>query len=698
MSNRILQILIIIVSLCLYSVNELFPVEVKKKEINTFNAFQKGTFSGTALDSKGNLFIGPRIKEFTGPEREYYLGLAIDKSGNIYVGTGHRAAVYKVNTSAPAGTSDPESSAAAEIAQLDELDVYALLVRDKGEIFAGTSPDGKLYKISNNKAKEKTVKEFFNPEEKFIWDIKEDLAGNILLATGNSGGVFRVNKDGSSTRIFTSEDTHIVSLFVSKSGAILAGSGDRGILYKIDNTKVKVLFDSPFEEIRGICEDKDGNIFFTGSRGIKKQNILDDVEIETFLDTKKKKKEREEIIPVEKSIVYLYRPDGVVERLWGSEAEYIYSACYDEKNNRVLIGTGNSGRVYSIDKDGGFSIIYESESAQVFKITAMNGGFALISNNAATVARIEDALNGNGTYYSEVYDLGIQSKLGKIYWDSEIEANTNVSLYVRTGNSNVPDETWGKWSAPFTDSENSNISISGVRYFQVKAALNSTNISISPRLNNYKVYYVQSNLKPELKRIDISKPADNPVHDPAVKDGAPVRKDKNHLSIQWRASDPNKDKLKYNIYLKKASDRSWILLKEDITVPRTELDTRLFQDGKYLLKVSADDSLANPPTLSKSAELISFPFLIDSTAPEISDFVVQGARVTFTVNDKTSLVTGAFYSYDGKLWFPVFPVDLIADSRTESYDFTLTDKKDNTYIFIKVIDEFDNNKVFQKEL
>ena len=156
--------------------------------------------------------------------------------------------------------------------------------------------------------------------------------------------------------------------------------------------------------------------------------------------------------------------------------------------------------------------------------------------------------------------------------------------------------------------------------------------------------------------------------------------------------------MKYNIYLKKVSDRNWILLKEDITVPRTELDSRLFEDGKYLLKVSVDDSLSNPPAMAKSAELISFPFLIDSTAPEISDFIMQGAHVTFTVNDKTSLVTGAFYSYDGKLWFPVFPIDLVTDSKTESYDFSLTDRKNSMHIFIKVIDEFDNNKVFQKEL
>ena len=141
-------------------------------------------------------------------------------------------------------------------------------------------------------------------------------------------------------------------------------------------------------------------------------------------------------------------------------------------------------------------------------------------------------------------------------------------------------------------------------------------------------------------------------------------------------------------------------LKEDITTPGTTLDTQLFEDGKYLLKVVADDSLANPPSISKSTILISSPFLIDSTAPVVTNYSVQYRRVIFTVSDKTSLVAKVLYSYDGKIWFPVFPVDMIADSKSENYDFNLNDidASKSKYIFIKVMDEFDNCKVFQKEL
>lgn len=684
MSNKSHLLIILFVGLCLTI--HLFPVEVKKKEIGDFITFQKGSFSGTALDSRGGLFIGPVIDTVPGPEAEYYLSMVTAADGSVYVGTGHKASVYRV----PAGAAD--RNAVKEVFHSNDLDVYALLLARRGDLYVATSPDGKLYKVPKNKPG--TSKELFNPEEKFIWDIKEDNAGNLILATGNTGGVYRVTPEGSAAKIFSSEDTHILRLYISKTGAVLAGSGDRGILYQIDNTKTRVLFDSPFEEIRGICEDKDGNIFFSATRGLKQQNVLNNTGVETFL-TKKKKEET--LPPPQKSILYRRRTDGVVERVWTSYTEYIYSVCYDAENNSVLVGTGNSGRVYRVDKEGNFSIVYESEAAQVFDIAAGPGGFSMITNNTATLAAVRKSLNRSGAYFSEIYDLGIQSRLGKIYWDADTGAGSTVSLAVRTGNSNVPDATWSKWSAPFSDPENSGINVNGVRYFQVKAVLNVTSVTASPRLNRIKIYYVQSNLKPRLKKVTIKQPSKQPNPQAAKTPGKP-KPTAEHLSLRWSAADPNKDKLKYNLFLQRTGSRTWIPFKEDVDKAETVLDMRLFEDGKYRLKVAADDSLSNPPGMAQTAELVSAPFVIDSTAPVVNGFSKQGQKVAFTVNDQTSPVAKVLYSYDGKLWFPVFPTDMISDSKTETFSFNLGNKKGRKYVFIKVVDEFANSKVFQKEI
>lgn len=676
----------------------LFPVEVKKKEVVSFDDFQFGEFKGTGLDSKGRLFIGPRIKQAPGPGLEYYLSLDTTPNGDIYVGTGHQATVYRISTAnTPTSPLNPEAKPGSikEIFRSEHLDVYALAINNvTGDIYVGTAPDGKLHKVSVQAGDKTEIKEIFDPEEKFIWDVKIDQMGQVICAVGNTGGVYSISPAGQSSRIFASEDSHIISLYITKNNSILAGSGDRGILYRIDNRKVKVLFDSPLEEIRGICEDGDGNIYFSATTGIANTEEAKSTRDE-FLAKKHKKSEEKTRIK-EKSILYCLTTGGTVEKIWTSETEYIYTAFYHGASQGVIIGTGNAGRVYRVKKDGSFAIIFESDSAQVYKIAANRQGFTLIANNTAAITTIENELNDKGVYYSDIYDLEIESRLGRIYWDAQVSAQTNVMLFIRTGNSNVPDSTWTEWSAPFTDPQGSLANVESCRYFQVKVVLNSSNASETPSLENFMVFYLQANLAPQVKKIEIKKSdlEKNPVVTSAGQEKDNISR---YLLVSWLTTDQNNDKLKYNISLKKNNARNWVLIKEDITVNSFKLDTELYEDGVYLLQVNADDSLSNPPSLTKANTLVSSSFIIDSTTPTINGFSVTGEQVRFQVVDKTSIIAQVNYSFDGKLWFPVFPTDMLNDSTSETYDFQLKNLRSRQYIFLQVIDEYDNRGVFQQE-
>jgi len=170
------------------------------------------------------------------------------------------------------------------------------------------------------------------------------------------------------------------------------------------------------------------------------------------------------------------------------------------------------------------------------------------------------------------------------------------------------------------------------------------------------------------------------------------------LTVTWQAEDPNKDKLKYTVFLKKTEAQNWVSIKEDIQETKYELNPELYQEGKYVAKVSADDSLSNPPSMAKSSEKISSPFIIDSTPPVVSNFVLGANRMIFNVQDQTSIVSRVFYSFDTKLWYPIFPTDTINDSRSESFDVDLKNLQSRKYVFIKVYDEFDNCRVFQQEI
>jgi hypothetical protein len=180
-----------------------------------------------------------------------------------------------------------------------------------------------------------------------------------------------------------------------------------------------------------------------------------------------------------------------------------------------------------------------------------------------------------------------------------------------------------------------------------------------------------------------------------VADTVPPRR---YLHISWDASDPNQDRLNFNLFLKKLPDGDWQLLRDEVKEKWLYLDSELFADGKYLLKVQADDGLDNTPSWIKTAVKISIPFIIDSTAPVLSEFALAAGRVRFMASDESSAVAQVHYSFDGKSWHPVFPEDMVGDSRSEKFDFLLNNSKNSHVLFIKIADEFDNYKVFQKSI
>ncbi|MEN8153375.1 MAG: fibronectin type III domain-containing protein [Acidobacteriota bacterium] len=667
----------ILIILFVLGASFLFSVRVKKIEIKDYKDFEKGIFKGTGLTNNGELFLGPKTNVLKGPEKEFYLSVETGKNGDIFIGTGHNGSVFRMG----------KDGKQEEIFKSNELDVYALMYNSNGNLYAGTSPRGKVYRIS----KDKKVKEFFNPDEKYIWDIKEDKEGNIICAVGGSGGIYKIDKAGRSAKIFTSNDTHIISLHITKDNSIIAGSGENGILYRINNKKGSVLYDTPYEEVRGICEDNEGNIYFSASKDIKSKSGLKPVMGNPIFSFGKKIR----VSPVEKSALYCKYPNGEVEKIWSSRTEHIYSIGYDKKNNGVIVATGNKGRLYRVKKDHSFSIIYEGDSAQAYKISSYNGDVNVIFNNTSSIVKIEGVKNTKGVYFSEVKNLAIQSRLGKLYWDSNVNGKPDISFFIRTGNTSHPDSTWTDWSAPFTDNNNSNTNISGSRYFQIKTILNSTDLSKKPVLWGYKLYYKQQNLKPEISSIKIESPK-SAIKTPEIKKQPP--KNFKHLIVKWHATDPNKDKLRYSLSMKKLRGKVWININSDLNKTTSVLNTELYEDGKYIIKVKAEDSWSNDPDNFKQSEKISKSFTIDSTAPILSKFQKTNNTVTFNVDDSTSAILEVLYSFDGKRWFPLSSLDKINDSKAEAFKFTSKKIKNNKILFLKVSDEFNNYKVFQKEL
>jgi hypothetical protein len=646
----------------------VFSVEVKKIKIQGFDEFKKGTLKNITLNAAGILMIGPETRQLNSPEDDFFLSFTSDENKNLFVGTGHEGMVFKI----PKGQGKPE-----RMFKSDELDIYALTVLRSGELLIGSSPSGKVYKISRDK--KKSI--FFNPRERMIWDIVEDQSRNIFCAVGVQGAVYKLTQNGTGRKILGIDDFHILSLFVTKDNRLIIGSGENGILFEYKNNKTRVLYDTPYSEIKGICEDETGNLYFSATSAGFVSNLTKVLNSGLSKSSKDILIKKPKIKPVfYRSVLYKMDSSGVVEQIWKLKNEYIYDLAWDKQNNGIIVATGNSGRIYRVNPNGEYTMLYEGDFSQAYKLIAGGDNLYMVSNNSAAILKMDYTPAQKGEYYSRIYDMKVKSLIGKIYWNRGYKSTKGLNIFIRMGNASNPDVSWTEWAVPFSDQSNSKVNISGFRYFQIKAVFNDLNLNTSLQLHNIFVYYRQSNIRPKIKRITIK---------PGIKEKA------NLLQVRWVAEDRNSDRLNYTVSMKKVGEKKWIRLSVGYTKKELIINPRMFEDGIYHLKIRVDDIKDNPGE-GKFNDRISEPFYIDSTAPVIKNYIRAAGTVKFKVIDMVSTVYKVQYSFDRKNWFSVFPLDKINDSEQESFSLKVPANK--TYLFIKVMDEALNEKVLQKAL
>src|SRR5262249_38973682 len=69
-------------------------------EMNSYQDFIKGRFTGVALDRDGRLTLAPKLDTVFSSGQPDIWSVAQAPDGSIYLGTGHRGRVYKID---PAG-------------------------------------------------------------------------------------------------------------------------------------------------------------------------------------------------------------------------------------------------------------------------------------------------------------------------------------------------------------------------------------------------------------------------------------------------------------------------------------------------------------------------------------------------------------------------------------------------------------------
>jgi hypothetical protein len=696
----------IIWTLPLLAAIPLLAVTPQFWEIRTHDDFRKGKLTNLSLTSDDELILAPRFDMVFNTEQTLVWSAVADSKGNVYLGTGHEGKVYKV---------DP-SGKGTLLVDLTELDVLALAVDRNDAIYAGTAPDGKVYKIENGSAKE-----FFDPKAKYIWSLIFDKQGRLLVGTGDKGVIYRVTPDGKGTPFYDTDETHIISMALDRDGNLIAGGDPKGYVYRISpEGKAFVLYDSGMREIHSIAVAPNGTIYasaMTGEANVQSGspttpattsgsqtpsitvtvNAAEPQDIQVIeplepvsADTPRSQTRRSGTDANAQSAVLEILPDGVVNTVWRSRDEMVFSVLV--RGDKLLFSTGTKGRIYSLEGPRSTTLLLESTEEQTTRLLDVGNRIYATSSNIGKLFRIADTVATSGTYESNVKDTDSVSAWGKVSWKSG--PGENIVISTRTGNTGTPDKTWSDWQ--MVDASGS-VSSPKARFVQWKAVLNS-NGTQSPRLSSVKIPFLQQNFRPEVTNIDVlpsgvllQKTPINTGNNFNPNDPATIRANaragqpriqplpprripqRGAQSFQWTATDKNQDTLEYDIYYRADNERTWKILKRDLEDNFYTISSDTLPDGTYVVRVVASDQPSNPPELSLRGELESRPFTIDNTPPVVTMTLDRienrRARVAIEVADQTSTLTQAEIAIDTGDWRPVFPKDGIIDSKSESFSY-----------------------------
>ncbi len=732
-------------TLLLLSTGFIVAGDTRTWEQSRFEDLIKGTAQGVAVDSAGGFELAPAFHPLTTTPSTYLWSIAVDRTGILYAAAGSPARVYRIT---------PDGQPVV-VFEAQELQVQALAVDRNGMIFAATNPDGKVYRITPATGKEPSKNDknpedkpkpmadsswtssvYFDPGTKYIWDLALDDAGNLYVATGDHGEIFRVTSKGEHSTFFQSDEAHIRVLAFDRQGDLIAGSDGSGLVYRISpKGEAFVLYSAPKKEITALAIDGSGNIYAAGT-GEKRASAGPT----SFPVAQPASPAPAGSAPAQMAItisgatpsappppisfpginagvtggseIYKIAPDGSPRRLWSSHEDIVYALAFDS-HGALLAGTGNRGHIFAISGEDQFTDLVKASATQVTAFARAEDGLYASTSNLGKVFQLSATPAPEGTYESDVFDAHIFSRWGRV----EFRGSGNVELFARSGNVDNPDRNWCAWNK--VDLQNDGVaSVPSARFVQWKAVLHSGRVA--PRVESVTLNYLPKNVAPDFDEVTVQAgvrftPSPRvPGLDSAASGGGgqirvdvppPTTHDRDSIGVRWSVHDDNDDQMVYSVYYRGDGETRWLLLKSDLTDKFYSFDASLLPDGGYTVKVVASDAPSHSPGQALTAEKESARFEVDTTPPRIESLAasVEGSQihVSFRAADSFSSIRRAEYSIDAADWRFVEPEGELSDSKTERYDFRVplpvdsaaapaSSPRSDHVVVVRAYDRYDN--------
>jgi sugar lactone lactonase YvrE len=192
-------------------------------------------------------------------------------------------------------------------------------------------------------------------EATHVWDVVEDRDGNLFVATGGEGKLFKIAPDGKVSVAFTTEDGQVLCLAAAPDGGVYAGTGPSGHLIRVDAKGVaKVLCDLPEAYIWSLAVDAKGETIFAGTGP--------------------------------KGRIYKVTPDGKNSVYYTTKQEHIHCLAL-AADGQLYAGTDKSGLVYKIDPRGKGFVLFSAPQSEVRTLTVTADGSVYAATGTPTKRR-----------------------------------------------------------------------------------------------------------------------------------------------------------------------------------------------------------------------------------------------------------------------------------------------------------------------
>jgi len=617
--------------------------------------FDAGKLSGVVVGPEGELTLGRELQEIADLEAASVWDLVRTPQGKVFAATALPGQVVEIEPGGKVRT----------LWKDDQVQAFSLVARADGTLLVGTGPEGVIYKLTADGEKS----EFFQTEALYVWDLVLDSSGNLYAATGPKGQVFRIDSSGEGKVFYETKQQHVLALALAEDGKLICGTDGAGLVLAVDgNGKGRVLYDAAEGEVRSLWVAPEG-VVYAGTAAAERPSGSPTRPMGSPPSPPAK--------PGTNSVYRLAADGGVRKVLSASALTYTVAPLALSGAAQVVAGTGPEGVLFALNEDGrGQRQLARLDTEMILSLLPRKDQPLLLgTGNPGKLFSLAGEHQTSGTLTSKPLDAKLPAHFGAITWRANVPDGTQVSIAVRSGNTEEPDETWSDWSVEQTDAETARADCPAARFLQYRLTLTSRNRKVTPQVRSVAVRYATANQAPQITKLVVPHVDEKDGKSPSEK-----------FKLQWEAADANDDELVYRLSFRKPEWKTWVKLKDELTATSHEWDVTSVAEGVYQLRVTADDARSNPKDDALTATLTSEPFIVDRSAPRVEARLigVSGSTATFETqaSDAYTPIVSAGYSLDSNDWANIFPEDRLFDAPSESFRFVVSPVPSGTHVIV----------------